>query len=61
MAILCCICVWHAVVPFIMSTHGAASALTADTVALVILALTYIALHVAFIGAVVLMVSRKYV
>jgi len=57
MAILCCICVWHAVIPFIMSTHSLTSALTADTVALVVLSLTYIGLHVVFILSIVTMVS----
>ncbi|ELT93511.1 hypothetical protein CAPTEDRAFT_221712 [Capitella teleta] len=49
MSILCCICVWHAIVPLIMERSSKDIANRADHVALGLFALCYIVFHVFFV------------
>lgn len=57
MGILCCICVWHAVIPLILITYDQSGALLADKIALAIFAFIYVGLHVVVVLVVVFMVN----
>ena len=59
MAILCCICVWHAIIPLIDSSNPSYPDQTemADMIALGILASIYVAFHVVFIVVIVSLVG----
>jgi len=63
MAILCCICVWHAVIPVINGTPPSGKCCTdfaiwVDKIALFILASLYIGFHVAFVLIILFVVSN---
>ena len=49
MAILCIVCVWHAVVAKIFDQYGEETAHTADWIGLVVLGCIYLALNVGFL------------
>lgn len=57
MAILCCICVWHAVVPVICSRQNKSFAESADQIALIILGSAYTLLHLIFFLQIYITVS----
>ncbi|ELT89942.1 hypothetical protein CAPTEDRAFT_186471 [Capitella teleta] len=49
MAILCCICVWHAIVPVINENFDFEKAENADRIALALLGTAYVLFHVIFL------------
>jgi hypothetical protein len=57
MSILCCICVWHAVVNVVITSFSSAVADVADKVALGVLAFVYIGFHILFVTIIVCVVS----
>ena len=59
MCILCCICVWHAIVPVLLASVSASSAQTADTAALIVLGGVYGGFHIAFVLVITSMVRHK--
>lgn len=56
MSILCCICVWHAVVNVITASVTTHVADVADKVALGVLAFVYVGFHVIFVGFIICVV-----
>lgn len=60
MAILCCICVWHAVVPLLNASETCCTPYSkwADNVALMVLAAVYIGFHLIFVFVIAFVVSR---
>ena len=52
MAILCLVCVWHAVVMVIHTQYGKDTAESADVIAIIILGGVYILFQVAYAGLV---------
>lgn len=59
MGILCCICVWHAIIPVIMLSQDPSGAQLADKVALIVFAFIYISLHAVVVIVVVFMSKWK--
>lgn len=60
MAILCCICVWHAVVPLLNDGDACCSRRSqdADHIALAVLAAVYVGFHLLFVFVIAFVVSR---
>ena len=60
MAILCLVCVWHAIVMVINAQHGQDTAEFSDMIALTVLGGVYILFQVIFIGLVSGFVSIQH-
>jgi len=60
MSILCCICVWHAIINVVITSFSSRVADLADKVALGVLAFVYIGFHVLFVAIIVFVVSDRY-